>query len=370
MGSNRRRAAAWLCVLLASTILAACGTDGAAPAATAVPSPTATMPPTPTATPTPELTPTLTAEELSRYQPNELGQIMVLEYHGIVEDGGEYDRSADTFGQDLQWLYDHDFYVIPIRDYLTGEINAPAGKRPVVLTFDDGVVSQFRYIVDASGTRTIDPNCAIGILEDFFTQHPDFGRGGLFSILPLAPFAWPDAEDQLPYAEEKLRWLIENGYEIGNHTVGHVNLRELTDEEIMEELGGAVEEVRSYVPEAKVEVISLPFGMYPPGGDDTLLRQFEWNGTSYEFLGALMVGANPAPSPVHVDFDPYWTPRIQASDEELDKWFRYVEDNPGIMYVSDGNPETVTIPEDVHPWLVDTFDETKAAGKEIIRYTP
>lgn len=355
--------------LLAAIVLVACGGSAAAP--TATPEITAaaeTPPPTPTPTPTPEPTPTLTPEELERYRPNELGQVMVLMYHGITEDGGTYDRTPDKFREDLQWLYENDFYVIPARDYLRNEIAAPAGKRPVVLTFDDGVVSQFRYIVAEDGTKTIDPDCAVGILEEMFTKYPDFGRGGLFSILPMAPFAWPGEPDQLEYAEEKLAWLLDHGYEIGNHTVGHVNMSELDDDEIREELAGAVEMIVDYVPSAEVEVIALPFGMYPPGGDDTLLRGFEHGGETYEFLGALMVGANPAPSPVHEDFDPYWTPRIWASDEELEQWFAFVEEHPGIMYVSDGNPATVTVPESGHEWLAGTLDESKAAGKTVIRY--
>lgn len=352
--------------LLLVTISLACG--GAASEPTATPSPTPTEPPTPTATPTPEPTPTLTPEELATYQPNEMGQVMVLMYHGITEDGGEYDRTPDGFRQDLQWLYDNGYYVIPIRDYLTNRISAPPGKRPVVLTFDDGVVSQFRYLVDENGQKTIDPNCAVGILEDFFTRHPDFGRGGLFSILPRAPFAWPDEPEQLEYAEEKLRWLVEHGYEIGNHTLSHANLRELSDEEIKAELAGAVDMIREYVPDAEVEVIALPFGMYPPGGDDTLLRGFTYEGREYRFTGALMVGANPAPSPVDAEFDPFWTPRIQATEEVLAEWFAYAADNPAIMYVSDGNPDTVTIPDTLPEWLAERFMEDRASDKTVIRY--
>lgn len=347
-------------------LVAACGEPDLA----SEPSPTAhaTQPPVPTPTPTPELTPTLTPDELARYRPNELGQIMVLMYHGIVENGGAYDRTPDEFRQDLQWLYDNGFYVIPIRDYLANEISAPAGKRPVILTFDDGVVSQFRYLLDEAGEPMLDPDSAIGILEDFFGRYPDFGRGGLFSILPRAPFAWPDAPDQMPFATEKLQWLVEHGYELGNHTVTHANLRELGDDEIMAELAGAVEMIREHVPEAVVEVTALPFGMYPPNGDDTLLRGFPYEGKDYRFTGALMVGANPAPSPVDAEFDPFWTPRIQGTEEELSRWFSYVENNPGIMYVSDGNPETVTIPENLPGWLLERFDAEKAAGKTVIRY--
>ena len=287
------------------------------------------------------------SSEATGYQANELGQVLVLVYHTIDESPGEFTRSPKQLRADLQWLYDHGFYVIPIRDYLTNNIKAPAGKRLVVLTFDDGLVSQFRYVLDASGKKMVDPDSAIGILEEFFGEHPDFGRGGLFSILPLAPFAWPDAPDQLEYAQEKLQWLLDHGYEIGDHTLGHANLGELSADEVKRELAEAVDKTREYVPDAPVEVIVVPFGAYP--ADETLLQGFDYRGRQYRFAGALMAGGNPAPSPAHADFDPFYTPRIQGSDAELRKWFGYVEDNPSLIYVSDGNPDTVTIPDESHP---------------------
>lgn len=330
--------------------------------------PTEVATPTPIPTPTPEPVATLTAEQLAEYRPNELGQIMVLQYHGIDQTGDAYATTPEKFRAHLQWLYDNNFYVIPTRDLVHNTISAPAGKRPVTLTFDDGLASQFRYIVDSAGNKTIDPDCGVGILEEYFTKYPDFGRGGLFSILPLAPFAWPDADDQRPYGAEKVQWMIDHGYEIGNHTVGHVNMREISEEELKEELAGAVDMVQELAPEAQVEIIAVPFGVYPPGGDTSVFEGFDYHGKHYAHSAALMVGSNPAPSPVHVEFDPMWLPRIQAIDEETDKWFSYVEENPGIMYVSDGNPDTITIPNDLHPYLVGTFDESRADGKTIIRY--
>lgn len=313
----------------------------------------------------------LTAEELQEYQPNELGQIMVLMYHRIEAQDNPDDvwtRTPDQFRGDLQWLYDNDFYIIPIRDFIRNEISAPAGKRPVVLTFDDGTDGQFRMIQQDDGTLVIDPDSAVGILEEFDNRYDDFSAGGLFSILPLAPFAWPEADDQRQYAEQKLQWMLENDYELGNHTVGHINMRESTDEEIKSELARAENLIRDYAPDAEVSVLAVPFGVYPAGGDTSIFRGWEYEGDEYELEGALMVGAEPAPSPVHVDFDPMWIPRINGDDEQLGRWFSFVEENPGIIYVSDGNPDTITIPENVHSWLVDTLDEAKAEGKEIIRY--
>jgi peptidoglycan/xylan/chitin deacetylase (PgdA/CDA1 family) len=343
--------------------------DADDPAATPVPEsdPDEETEPNDAVEPEPRIEP-LTEEELARYQPNELGRIMVLMYHRLDDGDTVWSRTPEQFRQDIQWLYDNDFYVIPIRDYIRNEIEAPAGKRPVVLTFDDGTVNQFKFIEQADGTVIIDPDSAIGILEDFFNRYDDFGRGGLFSILPMAPFAWPDASDQMPYAGQKLQWLVDNGYELGNHTVGHVNLREISDDEIKSELARAEDMMRNHVPDVEVSVLAVPFGMYPTGGDTSIFEGWEYEGQQYQLEGALMVGAEPAFSPVHTDFDPMWIPRVNADDEQLGRWFSFVEENPGIMYVSDGNPDTITIPKDLHPWLVDTLDEAKAEGKTIIRY--
>ena len=322
----------------------------------------------PTSSPPPTSVATLTPAQLATDKPNELGEIMVLMYHSIDHSGGDYATTPDELRSDLQWLYDHDFYVIPIHDYVTDTINAPAGKRPVILTFDDGPVSQFRYIVDSSGKKTIDPDSAVGILESFFTKHPDFGRGGLFSILPLAPFAWPNVPVQEPFQKEKVQFLLDHGYEIGDHTVDHVNMGKLSNGEIEDELAGAVDMMRSFDPRSQMEIIAVPFGVYPKHGDTTVFEGFDLKGKHYGFLGALMVGANPSPSPVDKDFDPYWIPRIRGSRDQIDKWFAFVEENPGIMYVSDGNPDTITVPKDLALSLIGKLDESKLYGKTLIRY--
>jgi hypothetical protein len=85
-------------------------------------------------------------------------------------------------------------------------------------------------------------------------------------------------------------------------------------------------------------------------------------------MAALEVGADPAISPISSKYDPYATARIQAFDEELSKWWGIFEDNPGILYVSDGDPDTVTVPNDLHAWLVDTLDKSKLGNRELVRY--
>src|SRR5262249_40868037 len=138
-------------------------TEATSPTATAADAEAATTAPTPTKQPAAAPSATapaqgadaatgrkLTAQELKRFKPGELGQIPVIEYHTLVADPADeaqFARPIADFRADLNWLYKHDFYIVPLRDVIQNQIKAPAGKHPVVLTFDDSYASQFRYLI-------------------------------------------------------------------------------------------------------------------------------------------------------------------------------------------------------------------------------
>jgi peptidoglycan/xylan/chitin deacetylase (PgdA/CDA1 family) len=324
-------------------------------------------------TPTPELVQhvRLSPEQIELFRPNELGQIPILMYHHIGPEPAQFVRTPAQFRADLRWLYDHNFYAIGLEDLLANDIDIPAGKRPVVLTFDDSPASQFDLAPLEDGRLVITPDCAVGIMEAFFSAHPDFGRGAHFAVLPWKVFNWhptDDRTDQSEHGELKLRWLLDNGYELGNHTLDHANLAKLTDDEVKYQLAEATDYVRGIVPESPMDIITLPYGMFPHGGDASLLHGFEYEGRYYRYVAALLVGANPANSPLSTEFDPYATPRIQAYDGQLNQWFETFENQPGILYVSDGDPTAVTVPLNLHPYVVGTLDEAKCGDREIIRY--
>lgn len=338
---------------------------------------TATLEHTPQSTGSPPIvaTPTATAalspEQLQTLRPNELGQVPILMYHLIGPEPEQFVRTPDQLRTDLQWLYEHDFVVVPLRDYVSNTIDIPAGKRPVVLTFDDSSASQFRLTPLENGQYALDPECAVGILEIFFSEHPDFGRGGYFAVNSYKLFDWDplaDESEQTAFAGVKIQWLLDNGYEIGNHTLEHANLGELSDEEIKYQLAANDDAVKALAPGARIEVITLPYGAYPSGGDDRLLRGFSYQERLYQWSGALLVGANPANSPISTEFDPFETARIQAFDDELSKWFETFVAVPEILYVSDGNPGLITVPNDLHPQLAGTLNEGSVGDRELVRY--
>ena len=334
----------------------------------AAPTVTATQPEVAT-TPTATMPTTLSPDQLQELKPNELGWIPILLYHHFGPVPDDLTRTPEQFLGDLQWLYDNDFYVVNVGDYIDNTMEIPAGKRPVMLTFDDSGISQFSLAPLPNGQLAIGEDSAVAILETFFSEHPDFGRGGHFAILPDRAFAWPDAWDQQQYSGAKLNWLVQNGYELGNHTLDHANLAELSVDEIHYQLAEAELYTREkFIADARLDIVTLPYGGYPMGGDDTVFKGFHYEGEFFEYAGVLLVGANPAVSTLSKSYDPYAIPRIQAYDAELENWFGFIEENPGIMYVSDGNPDTVTVPSNLPDRLRDTLDQSKLNGRALIRY--
>ena len=328
----------------------------------------------------------LTDDELAQFQPNELGKVMVLEYHQLINDESlvaQFNRTFDSFRADLQWLYDNGYYVVSMREVIENRITAPAGKKPVVLTFDDSPINQFRFLVGDDGSLTVDPESGVGILEAFFTAHPDFGRGGMFGVLPNECFIFgrEGAEpDQAEYCGDKIAYLLDNGYEVENHTLHHTGIYEVEDDEFLEEVGGAIEALQAFDPRVEANIFVVPFGMYPNLETGQQQREwmrdgFEYNGTQYQLIGSLMVGSEPAFSPASTEWDSMWIFRIQMCDcSDVggsgwdDYWRDVVSNDPGMIYVSDGNPDSITVPETINTGVFGDISDSTTETHEIIWY--
>jgi peptidoglycan/xylan/chitin deacetylase (PgdA/CDA1 family) len=350
----------------------------AAPSSTPVHLPLTT--PVPVATPMPAIT--MSPADLLEHAPNELGVVPILEYHMITTDPAEeaqFIRLADDMRADLQWLYEHNFHIVPLRDVVNNSISVPAGKHPVALTFDDGTSTQFRFIENAEGELVPDPDTAIGILEEFSTAHPDFGRGGHFGLLVSNGFANPD-ESQEPYLEQKVRWMVERGYEIGNHTWQHTDLTDIPTDEFMMTVAEPMiwaDEMIGDVPGNQSRILTLPYGSTPDSGlhqnQRYLMREgFTYRDQEFYIEAALLVGAEPSISPASNLWDPMWIPRIQMFDESVDFWFKEFETGGTVLYTSDGNPDTVVVPHQLPAALHAQLDSAALveAGKMVIQYDP
>jgi peptidoglycan/xylan/chitin deacetylase (PgdA/CDA1 family) len=272
---------------------------------------------------------------------NELGRVMILEYHKIDHPEERWTRTPEHFRRDLETLYAAGYRLIGLNDLLDGRIAVPAGRTPIVLTFDDSSPGQFRYL-EQNGAPVIDPDCAVGILEAFAERHPDFGHVATFFVLPAA-----DPPNRLfnqpAYVAKKLRYLAAHGYEIGNHTLWHANLGKYPELVVRTQIAQAQEWIHRHVPDYHIRTLALPHGVYPH--DVAWALQGSAKGTTYQHDGILQVAGGAAPSPFAARFDPLRLPRIQALERDLGSWLAYFDRHPGERFVSDGDPAVVTIPK-------------------------
>ncbi|OEH84742.1 hypothetical protein BHU72_07870 [Desulfuribacillus stibiiarsenatis] len=310
-----------------------------------------------------EETETVVSEDILRsHKVNELGQVMILMYHIIGDKEDEWERTKNNFKNDLKTLYEEGYYLVTARDFVSGNINVPLGKTPVVLTFDDGTEGHFRLIEKENGEFFVDPDCAVGIIENFAKMHPDFGSAASFYVYYPVPFRQNDRPEWRRY---KYEYIINLGMEIGNHTFGHEFLNKLTDEDVQKTLVKNIQATQKLLPDYPVDTFALTYGIYPKNKELAVKGSFE--GFTYHHKGVFLVGSHPAPSPYSIDFKTEAIPRIRAASVPSDffhQWIDYFKKNPDKRFVSDGDAKTITVPES----LKDQLNENNMIDKLIRTY--
>lgn len=298
-------------------------------------------------------------------KPNEAGEVMILMYHNIGEEEAEWTRTPDNFRKDLLTLYEKGYRPVSLKDFVNNAMDVEAGMTPVVITFDDGNENNFRMIKNDKGEDIIDPNSAIGILEAFKEQYPDFKSTATFFVFGTNVFRQPE------FLEYKLNYLIENGYDIGNHTIDHRGMKKIDDKDVIQEvIAKQVSNINKILSGYKVNTYALCYGERPTDKElERYLEKGSFNGTSYENIAILNVGWNPAESPVSNKFNPLSLPRIRASEMKVDNvgiynWLDYFDNNPEKRYISDGIKEVITVPKA----LEETINLESLDSKELYIY--
>lgn len=289
-------------------------------------------------------------------KPNEAGKIMILMYHNISNKESTWSRNYENFKKDLQILYEKKYRLIGMKDLIKNNIDIPAGYTPVIITFDDGLLGQFR-IVSKGEQKQIDENCAVKIMYDFYKQHPNFGLKGVFYLN-----TYPTPFGQREYIKEKLEFLVNNGLEIGNHTYSHENLSKISEAEISKQIGKNIIELKKYLPEYEIDSLALPYGGIP--GNLDIVSKGSYQGVEFINKAILLVGSEPALPLYHKKANPQKMPRIRGSEEYIQKWLKYFENHPEERYISDGDPETITVPKSRAEYI----DTDKIKNKEFIVY--
>ena len=301
--------------------------------------------------------------------PNEVGEIMILVYHGLHEERpGPYDRLTADFWNDLQNLYDKGYRLITMEDLINNNITTPRGYTPVVLSFDDGLPSAFSLKELEDGTLTPVPGTAVYIINAFYEMNPDFGRTAIFFINGRQ-----GTFQGAGTMEERFRFLIDHGFEIGNHSYSHANFALLDARQLQREVGLLSQFIQRYFPEYEPLALAYPFGIRPRPNLRHYALAGEYNGIPYSYPWALRVGNTGVPAmPYHINFDPSNVSRVIASDEstyyrivpDLGYLLRRFERYPHLRFISDGDPNTITVPRE----LVNYVNLHSLEGRTLVVY--
>ncbi|MEU8247101.1 polysaccharide deacetylase family protein [Nonomuraea sp. NPDC048916] len=278
---------------------------------------------------------------------NELGQVPVLMFHRVIKNPSTTDdRTPEQFRSDLERLVRDGYVPVTAAEFVTGKIDIPAGKHPVVLTFDDSSPSQLT--LDEMGQ--VKPDTAIAILQDVAAKNPGFRPVATFYVT-RDMFGKIGKEEQA----QTLQWLKNNGFDIGNHTRDHINLRGRSREEVMEQIGSIAQEIGALAA-VKPVTIALPYGNQPSTKEWAARGKF--HDTTYKHSGVFLAGYTPSPSPFSKSFEPLGIPRIRAMDKKGDctqfcstAWLDWLKSNPDMVYTSDGDVSTVAYPKFKNPFL-------------------
>ncbi len=303
--------------------------------------------------------------DYQKIKPNEIGQIMILMYHGLDRDkaSAPYMRTISGFKEDLKKLYENGYRIISLEDLLDNNIKVEAGYTPIVLTFDDAMNTAFSF-EEKDGKLVPAKDCAVDIINKFCDEHPDFGKGGVFYI----------NGDEAPCfgvngtLKERLEYLINNGYEIGNHTYHHYHMGSLSAEKIQEEMAKLENKVQENIPGYKMISMAYPYGERPQKGLQKFSIKGNYKDTNYSYRVGIREGQSGASAnPVHINFDPLNVPRVRgtnSSNMDLGWFIKYYNNQPEMRYISDGNPNRISIPSN----LISNLDTEKLNDKELVIY--
>ena len=132
-----------------------------------------------------------------------------------------------------------------------------------MITFDDATQGQFNYIMDDRGQLKIDPDCAVGVLNQFSKVHDDFNAKAIFFV----DFVDKKGYFEVPFRQrglekQKIDYLIENGFDVQCHTTLHPFLGKSDYKTLYNNT-----ELYNYLTNYRVNhsTIAYPFGDIPSG---------------------------------------------------------------------------------------------------------
>lgn len=165
------------------------------------------------------------------------GSVAILEYHDVAEKPlprsdlhFPYVLTKERFLDQMHWLYENGYHTSNLDTLIDGK----AADREVVLTFDDGHISNY---------------------EVAFPTLKKFGYSATFFVVPQLL----GKENYINY--NQISEMYEHGMEFGSHSLTHPCLVLLTGDEMVREVYTSKEEIERII-DSEVRHFSAPYGFY------------------------------------------------------------------------------------------------------------
>lgn|SRR3989338_7910195 len=170
-------------------------------------------------------------------------KLPILNYHGFESTPDEYPWAEDEIpyvlkiyqlSAQLDYLKENQFSTLKLDELGRWLKGSDQAKKPIIVTFDDGLLSHFDYAVDNLRTRRFS-----GI---FFVSTAMVGKKGYMD--------WPH-----------LRQMTDEGFEIGSHGLNHIPLSSLNETDLLEEVEVSKQMIEQAIAK-EVRAFSVPRGFY------------------------------------------------------------------------------------------------------------
>jgi|tagenome__1003787_1003787.scaffolds.fasta_scaffold20853121_2 peptidoglycan/xylan/chitin deacetylase (PgdA/CDA1 family) len=285
---------------------------------------------------------------------NELGQVPILMIHRVMaKPQVSLDRSTKDLYDEFTGMAKQGYVPVTAAEFVTGKIDIPAGKHPVVLTFDDGSITH----ADFDGAGNPKPDTAVAVIQRVAKENPGFRPVATFFVNrdPFYGGSKPGVET--------MRWLTRNGFEIANHTTNHKDMRKMSKEEVAKEIGTDEKMIEDATGKPST-TFAFPFGSLSTAHLDW--AQHGTKPVKWDFTGMFLAGWKPSDSPYAGSFDARQIPRIRDKEKIKEDdckqycstaWLEWLAKNPDKRYTSDGNPATIAFPQDKMIYLYTRYKE-------------
>lgn len=225
--------------------------------------------------------------------------VTVEEFNAVLE---------DVYSRDYVLISPHDLYTVDNTGTLSPTpLELPAGKKPLVMSFDD--LSYYEYMegdgfadrlvfdngrvsteyTDAAGQTHVGHYDYVPILDDFVEEHPDFSHQGAKGVIALTGYNGifgyrtsdsvygednPDIEYEQWLTTALAQVLKDNGWEFASHSWGHISFTQSSADRIAEDHERWSAEVEPLI--GHTDLLIYPFGADISGVADYSGAKFDY----------------------------------------------------------------------------------------------